>query len=183
MHTLSQLKENAFASLPMYHPDLLRSFFCKGYTKQVIQVLQELYAHLSDPENCPLPMLSKIDFAEEKPAPKPQQKAFNAFADFDDSDSDDDQPAASQNKKGEEEPEKDYVIQFMEIVDDLQEKICSKNCDLDLTSYEKLTMVQFLHKLKPFIKTDFYCDKMSTHLLMKVHLETEKVPQSELVNA
>lgn len=71
----------------------------------------------------------------------------------------------------------------MECSDDLQNKLCDKDCPLGFNKSETLLLVALMHKVKPFLKTDFYCDKMSNHLLMNVHIDTEQVPESDLVNA
>ena len=72
---------------------------------------------------------------------------------------------------------------FLECAEELQQKVCEPGCPLKLNKREILLFVELMHKVKPLLKTDFYCDKMSTHLLMNVHLDTEKVPEADYINA
>jgi hypothetical protein len=72
-------------SLPIYHPNLLKIMFFKGYPKQVAQILSETYLYLQDSKS-PLPDISKIKFVEETNVA--QKKPFNMFGDLEDSGSD-----------------------------------------------------------------------------------------------
>lgn len=46
---LPEMKVEEYPSLPLYHPDNLRTIFCKGYLAQVIQILLDLHNYLKDP--------------------------------------------------------------------------------------------------------------------------------------
>lgn len=170
------MKADPVASLPLYHPAILKAFFFKGYAKQVVQILVEVIEHLADSSN-PLPELANINFEDDKPAPVVKQQ-FNAFADFDDESSEE---IDIFTKKAEEPA--DFSQQFVEKFENLIEGLQDEDCPLKLQKTEKLSLIEFLYKFQPLFKTDFYCDKLATHLLFEVFIDTEMPSAADINNA
>jgi hypothetical protein len=57
------------------------------------------------------------------------------------------------------------------------------DCPLKLQKTELLQLIEFVFKFKVLFKTDFYCDKLATHLLFSVFFDTEKVSDLNINNA
>jgi hypothetical protein len=134
--------------------------------------------------------MARLDFDAEKPsaeaeaAPKPQS---NPFGGFDDSDSDDrfsDEKREDEKQEAPAEEQTDSIARFNEVFEELCSLISlSHDVDLRLTKHELLHLIELMYQIRPYLKTDFYCDKMSAYLLMQVHLETETPPKSNMTNA
>jgi hypothetical protein len=51
-----------------------------------------------------------------------------------------------------------------------------------LKAHEAASLYELLFKIRPFTKTDFYCDKLATSVLLQTHLDSESVENAKLTN-